>query len=130
MNKKLEEKFKNKTLYKDFEIEDLVDIINKSPTLQNQVCFGLFNGKELKIIRDLLEEVAYKIFEVEMKNEEILFGKITKFDKKPVNKSGKHSKDKNLEIINIEAHSKEDALQQLKKVLPKEVYERIKKEMI
>lgn len=130
MNKRLEEKFKNKTLYEGFEIEDLVDVINASPTLQNNVCFGLFNEKELKIIRDLLEEVAYKIFEVEMKNHEILIGKIKKFDKNPVIKNGKHSKDKNLKVIEIKAKDKEDALSQLKDILPKDIYNRIKKEMI
>lgn len=130
MNKRLEEKFKNKTLYEGFEIEDLVDVINASPTLQNNVCFELFNEKELKIIRDLLEEVAYKIFEVEMKNHEILIGKIKKFDKNSVNKNGKHSKDKKLKVIEIKAKDKEDALEQLKDILPKDIYNRIKKEMI
>lgn len=123
---KLDEEYKNRTLFNKFDIKDLVDVINHSPTLLDSVPFELYTNEEKEIIRDLLEEVAYKTYEIEMKNKEIIREHLTKDTPKIKEVKGKNG---NLKVIEVKASDKKEALEQLKKVLPKDIYDRIKKEI-
>lgn len=123
---KLDEEYKNRTLFNKFDIKDLVDVINHSPTLLDSVPFELYTNEEKEIIRDLLEEVAYKTYEIEMKNKEIIREHLTKDTPKIKEVKGKNG---NLKVIEVKASDKKEALDQLKKVLPKDIYDRIKKEI-
>ena len=123
---KLDEEYKNRTLFKKFDIKDLVDVINHSPTLLDSVPFELYTNEEKEIIRDLLEEVAYKTYEIEMKNKDIIREHLTKDTPKIKEVKGKNG---NLKVIEVKASDKKEALEQLKKVLPKDIYDRIKKEI-
>ena len=48
---KLDEEYKNRTLFNKFDIKDLVDVINHSPTLLGNVPFELYTNEEEEIIR-------------------------------------------------------------------------------
>lgn len=90
------------------------------------VPFELYTNEEEEIIRDLLEEVAYKTYEIEMKNKNIIREHLTKDTPKIKEVKGKNG---NLKVIEVKASNKKEALEQLKKVLPKDIYDRIKKEI-
>ena len=130
----------------NLKIDDLIKIISLSPTIKNKLIYKIWSNKQQEILRKYLLDICYKVCEMEVNNFEISEERLKNFDEGKHFKNDKNykslknldydlgspkiTKDKKLKVIEIKAKDKEDALSQLKDILPKDIYNRIKKEMI